>query len=190
MTSLQTCTGFKVQRSIFQSRSNVSSSDWHTYCRGWDLSNNVFAIVLRQRFNFYISWRPLCTDGLLYCPQRDICLKFKCFTHNTWHICFIIQLTYTYNKKTTYIKWYVARLKHITATIYCSSFTNKSNLHTTLYALYHEAIAQPLQPQATLFKISIEVGSNYAYSLEIYLVYIGVPYIFCQRIRAHTWHGE
>ncbi|MGL5591365.1 MAG: hypothetical protein ACRDCF_01360, partial [Mycoplasmoidaceae bacterium] len=47
---------------------------------------------------------------------------------------------------------------------------DKSNLHTTLYALYHEAIAQPLQPQATLFKVLIEVGSNYAYSLEIYLV--------------------
>uniref|UniRef100_A0A0E9SFI6 Uncharacterized protein n=1 Tax=Anguilla anguilla TaxID=7936 RepID=A0A0E9SFI6_ANGAN len=49
-------------------------------------------------------------------------------------------------------------------------------------------IAQPLQPQATLFKILIEVGTNEF--LKTVECYIGVLYIVCQRVRADIRCGE
>ena len=59
-------------------------------------------------------------------------------------------------------------------------FWDNSNwLHNPLH---HEAIAQPLQPQARLFKVLIRP--------KLVQKKVKFKYIFCQRVGAHTWPGK
>lgn len=96
----------------------------------------VFNTLIWYNMNYYYK--------ILYCPWREICLGFTSCSHVAVSIVVIIKKTTTTYKLSS---------------IYC----NKSQAQIIGYNRLikkDEDIAQPLQPQATLFKSLIEVGTN------------------------------